>query len=94
MAGRIIIDTERCKGCGLCIEFCPKSCIVVSRQSNKLGYFPAEPTGSDCTGCAICALVCPDAVIEVHRDAPDKDSKVISNRRQDGAGVHFLEEKA
>jgi len=68
MAGKIIIDTERCKGCGLCVPVCPKNCIVISRQSNKNGYFPAQANNTDCTGCAMCALVCPDVVIEVFRE--------------------------
>ena len=68
MAGKIIIDTERCKGCGLCVTVCPKGCIIISKHSNKSGYFPAEPAGpakADCTGCAMCAIICPDIAIEV-----------------------------
>ena len=72
MAGKIIIDTERCKGCGLCVEVCPKGCIVISKKSNKNGYFPAEAANTDCTGCAACAIICPEAIIEVYRDQPDK----------------------
>jgi 2-oxoglutarate ferredoxin oxidoreductase subunit delta len=80
MAGKIIIDSERCKGCGLCVEVCPKKSIAISKKSNKNGYFPAQPvpsvvkgaTNTDCTGCAMCAIICPDVVIEVYRDQPDK----------------------
>lgn len=43
MAGKIIIDIERCKGCGLCVAVCPKSGIAISKKSNKSGYFPACP---------------------------------------------------
>ena len=68
MAGKIIIDTERCKGCGLCVAACPKKIIVISEKSNKHGYFPAKTDSCDCTGCAACAIMCPDAVIEVYRD--------------------------
>jgi len=68
MAGKITIDAERCKGCGLCVAVCPNDSITISSSSNKKGYFPAQPTNSDCTGCAVCALICPDAVIEVFRD--------------------------
>jgi 2-oxoglutarate ferredoxin oxidoreductase subunit delta len=78
MAGKIIIDFERCKGCGLCVAVCPKSCITISKQSNKSGYFPAAQTAKDedskCTGCCACAIVCPDAAIIVYRD-DDKRNK-------------------
>jgi len=67
MAGKITIDTERCKGCGLCVTVCPQNSIVISKQSNKNGYFPALATNNSCTGCAMCAIVCPEAIIEVHR---------------------------
>ena len=68
MAGKIKINTERCKGCGLCVAVCPKGNVVISATSNKNGYFPAISTNSDCAGCAVCAIICPDAVIEVYRD--------------------------
>jgi 2-oxoglutarate ferredoxin oxidoreductase subunit delta len=84
MAGKIIINTERCKGCGLCVTVCPKGGITISKQSNKSGYFPAQSVPSeargeqgrivdgannlDCTGCAVCAIICPDAAIEVYRE--------------------------
>ncbi len=68
MAGKIIINAERCKGCGLCVKVCPKGHIAISKESNKAGFFPAQVTDTDCTGCSVCALVCPDAVIEVLRE--------------------------
>jgi len=69
MAGKIIIDAEKCKGCGLCVAVCPKNCIIISSRSNKKGYFPAEAKDNGkCTGCAVCAIICPDAAIEVFRD--------------------------
>jgi 2-oxoglutarate ferredoxin oxidoreductase subunit delta len=81
MAGRITIDTERCKGCGLCVAVCPQNGIVISNQSNKTGYFPAQATNANCTGCCMCAIACPDVVIEVYRDnnivaiEPDRKKK-------------------
>ncbi len=69
MAGKIIIDTERCKGCGLCAAVCPKNSIVISKQSNKNGHFPAQTNNTDCTGCAMCAIICSEVIIEVYRDS-------------------------
>ncbi|MGD0949927.1 MAG: ferredoxin family protein [Candidatus Binatia bacterium] len=70
--GYITVDAQRCKGCALCIEFCPKKVIVTSRDLNSAGYYAAEFVNADgkggCTGCAICGLVCPEVVIEVFRD--------------------------
>jgi len=83
MAGKIVIDTERCKGCGLCVAVCPKNCIVISNRSNKTGYFPAQASSTDCTGCAVCAIICPEAIIEVYREdniaAVKAANKKISN---------------
>ncbi len=65
--GRIEIDQEFCKGCEICIHFCPKDAICPSKQLNPSGYLPAVYNDNGkCTGCAICALVCPEAVIEVY----------------------------
>lgn len=68
MTGRIKIDIERCKGCGLCVAVCPKNCITISKHSNEKGFFYAKAKQVGCTGCANCALMCPENVIEVYRD--------------------------
>lgn len=82
MKGRIEINSELCKGCGLCIEVCPKKQIEVSEELNKKGYYPArymeEDTPDDeckCTGCCMCALTCPDIAIEVYRQEKAKKSE-------------------
>ena len=72
MAGKIVIDMERCKGCGLCITVCPRNSIAISRESNKNGYFPAQAKNIDCTGCTSCAIVCPEGIIEVLLEEADK----------------------
>ncbi len=67
--GYIEIDQELCKGCQLCISFCPKAVIFSSDKVNAGGYPPAVfSRDGECTGCAICALVCPEVAIEVYRE--------------------------
>jgi 2-oxoglutarate ferredoxin oxidoreductase subunit delta len=67
--GYIEINQELCKGCEICMAFCPKDMISPSGNLNSSGYMPASFTDDgECTGCAICALVCPDVVIEVFRE--------------------------
>ena len=69
MNGYIEIDQEVCKGCNICIAFCPKDVISNSDKLNAGGYLPAsfDDKEEDCTGCTICGLVCPEVAIEVYR---------------------------
>ncbi len=69
MSGRIEINQALCKGCELCINFCPRKLIALSDKLNAAGYLPSIFKGTgECTGCATCALVCPEVAIEVYRD--------------------------
>lgn len=65
--GLIEVDTQKCKGCSVCVENCPTKSIQLSKMVNNKGYHYAEMTGEDCVGCTNCAIVCPDSVITVYR---------------------------
>jgi len=66
--GAIVVDTELCKGCALCVIACPTNTIALKREVNRKGYYYAYMENPDaCTGCINCALVCPDTVIKVYR---------------------------
>ena len=69
---KIVIDNERCKGCCLCIEACPRNLIEVSDRPNAAGYYPARfVMDGECIACALCATVCPDCGIEVYGNVED-----------------------
>jgi 2-oxoglutarate ferredoxin oxidoreductase subunit delta len=66
--GAIVVDTEKCKGCEVCIGACPSNVILMTREVNNKGYHYAYMENpDDCTGCVNCAIVCPDGVISVYR---------------------------
>lgn len=67
--GAITVDTDRCKGCGLCVVACPKGVIALTRDRvNVHGYaFLEVVDGDNCIGCAHCGIVCPDGCITVYR---------------------------
>lgn len=65
---KVVIDVERCKGCQLCVHFCPPKVLVMSETLNSRGYYPAWLIDdARCTSCAACALVCPDVAITVFK---------------------------
>ena len=66
---KLTFETNRCKGCGLCVQACPKGLIAIAKEKiNQKGHHPAEITDQEkCVGCAFCAIMCPDCVIEVER---------------------------
>ena len=67
--GAVTVNTDRCKGCNLCVVACPSKVLALQKKEvNNLGYhfaYMAQP--DNCIGCQSCSLVCPDACIEVYR---------------------------
>ncbi len=62
--GEVHILDDRCKGCGYCIEFCPRQVLEFSNKFNKKGYHP--PTVSrpeDCVNCHYCEVICAEFAI-------------------------------
>ncbi len=66
---KVVFREDRCKGCQLCIRFCPKQIIEIDREKiNQKGFYGVRVTDqSKCTGCASCAIMCPDVAIEIER---------------------------
>jgi 2-oxoglutarate ferredoxin oxidoreductase subunit delta len=56
----IEINEKWCKGCGICIAFCPTKVYTV-REDGK----PAITNPEACTGCGLCELRCPDFAINL-----------------------------
>jgi 2-oxoglutarate ferredoxin oxidoreductase subunit delta len=64
--GQIHVLVERCKGCGWCIEYCPRGVLEISEEINSKGYHPPRAQISDaCVSCGLCELLCPEFAIYV-----------------------------
>ena len=67
------IDAARCKGCGLCVEFCPRGNMRISADITPMGTHPAEVCDETaCSGCKLCVLMCPDVAIAIYRRAEEE----------------------
>ena len=63
----IIIDEERCKGCGYCVLVCRDKNLFFSKKLNRHGYHPVQKKEDACSGCGLCYIVCPDVAITVRK---------------------------
>jgi 2-oxoglutarate ferredoxin oxidoreductase subunit delta len=62
--GKVVILKNRCKGCGFCIEFCPKKSMEFSQETNSKGYrIPCLKNPEKCLLCGFCSKYCPDFAI-------------------------------
>ena len=62
----IEINEDLCKGCEICVAFCPKDVLEMSNKFNKKGVHPPRVIKEeDCNLCENCMLYCPDLAIVV-----------------------------
>ncbi|SKC72875.1 4Fe-4S dicluster domain-containing protein [Maledivibacter halophilus] len=54
---KLKVEKELCKGCGICVEFCPKN--VLTMENGKVKIADIE----NCIKCGQCELRCPDYAI-------------------------------
>jgi 2-oxoglutarate ferredoxin oxidoreductase subunit delta len=67
---RLHIHEDYCKGCRLCVDFCPKHVLAMTtdRLNVKGVPFVVCVRPDDCIGCQTCTIVCPDAVIDLFEE--------------------------
>ena len=73
--GTVYVIKEQCKGCGFCIEYCPKQILETSEEFNEKGYhFPVVTDDQGCVNCKVCEDICPEfAIFSLTREENDKD---------------------
>jgi len=58
-----VINREWCKGCGICVHFCPKNVLELDEEDKVVA-----PRREDCICCKMCELRCPDLAIEIETE--------------------------
>ncbi len=67
-AAPVVVASKWCKGCGICIEFCPKKVLEFDENGKAKVANP-----QDCIKCDLCELQCPDFAIVVKKEAEDDE---------------------
>ena len=78
--GRVTVFPNWCKGCNLCVEFCPMD---VLKQGDDGRVIVAHP--EECTACRWCELHCPDFAIfvsDIESDDEEEDKQHTRERRR------------
>lgn len=61
--GTVHLRVEWCKGCELCIEYCPADVLALSTEFNVKGYHFPVVVSDDCIACQGCLTICPEFAI-------------------------------
>jgi 2-oxoglutarate ferredoxin oxidoreductase subunit delta len=71
--GEIHIVVDRCKGCGFCVEYCPRDVLEISEEFNAKGYHPPKIVDQGrCVNCGLCEMICPEfAIYSLEKEAKE-----------------------
>ncbi len=73
---RIKIIEELCKGCGFCVEFCPRHVFEESDELSEKGVrMPKIRDEEACAGCGLCAMLCPEIALFLEEEGEEKGAE-------------------
>ncbi|MFQ5604476.1 MAG: ferredoxin family protein [bacterium] len=82
--GLIHIVKDQCKGCGFCVEYCPKEVLELSDEFNIKGYHPPVVVQEDeCVYCKLCEIICPEfSIFVTQKKSTEKPEKPVAARKE------------
>lgn len=66
------INTAWCKGCGICVAFCPRQALVLVNDRVQ------RAEGAECVLCGMCEMRCPDYAIYLEEEKKEGEQWVKS----------------
>ncbi|MCF8103892.1 MAG: 4Fe-4S binding protein [Desulfohalobiaceae bacterium] len=66
----IRVNREWCKGCGICVHFCPKDVLELDQDDKSSVIRP-----DDCIVCGFCERLCPDLAISVIPEEQEQEEE-------------------
>ena len=63
MSKKLVINKAWCKGCGICVAFCPKQVLGLKKEK-------VAEVAQGCIFCGQCELRCPDYAIHIEEEKP------------------------
>ena len=86
---KLVIDSDRCKGCNLCMLVCPYRIFKEGKEQNERGIvLPELDRPERCpncrlqklygrTLCGLCQMICPDQAIRWDDEGENEPQKVV-----------------
>ena len=78
---KVTVYPDWCKGCGICVEFCPGKVLELNDQGKS-----TVVREEDCIRCGFCELHCPDFAIVVRDKEPAAEETSKAAKANDAVG--------
>ena len=90
---KFVCDSEKCTGCGLCKNICPRNAIQMVPKETTGHFYPVIDS-EKCVDCGLCRKMCPTMDEEEFRELHGE--RMPNNRKEAVPGVwqpHYMRQR-